>query len=637
MKKSYSKSIILLAFTCLSLLAKADNLKQSYFKLSTSNGLIISVYNSKANHIDYAYPHIFARIDSGKYVHPFVGNITLKGTKEQPASASYLKNSHIIKTSYKSGYDVYYFASFTRQDKVFYAVIRGTKAQLDKLSFDAETGEGKIVSGLERIENPMEDLPCRIHGNTLNAIFSRPYKGNVWEKYVLYSFTDSLHTNSDILNQTVRDLKANKQSLLDVELTYMRNCIAKAHYPKGITLAERNVIEQSVSLFKMSQVSDKEIYPYSHGQIMASLRPGLWHLAWVRDGSYAIEAMTRLGMYEEARKGLEFMLKAPSNRFKHYIYRDGEDYGPGVDYQISLTSYHGNGHEDCDFNEFGPNIEFDNYGLFLTAYCDYIQHSGDEQFFRKWHDTISHLVGDVILHIRSGNGMVKADSGPWEHHLEMVKQYTFTSGVNARGLELFANLQKQYGFSSEKFEKGAKELKEAIVRNTLIENRYFKGNSNDTQTTEKEYWDGGTFEIFANGLFPDKHLFESHLEAYSPILRIKGARDGYIRLESADPYENQEWVFVDLRIAQAHALLGNKARSYPIISYMTRQATLNNNQLPEMISNEEQMKKVTPNYYQSDLWCNCVRQTDGQFIGMIPMIGYGSAAYILALCSYYEH
>jgi hypothetical protein len=82
--------------------------------------------------------------------------------------------------------------------------------------------------------------------------------------------------------------------------------------------------------------------------------------------------MTRLGMYAEARKGLEFMLKAPSDRFKHYIYRDGKDYGPGVDYQISLTRYFGNGKEECDYNEAGPNIEYDDFGLFLIAFSDYV-------------------------------------------------------------------------------------------------------------------------------------------------------------------------------------------------------------------------------------------------------------------------
>jgi hypothetical protein len=93
--------------------------------------------------------------------------------------------------------------------------------------------------------------------------------------------------------------------------------------------------------------------------------------------------MTRLGMYSEARKGLEFMLKARSGKYKHYIYTDGKDYGPGVDYQISLTRYFGNGKEESDFNEFGPNIEFDDFGLFLCAFSDYVMLSDDSVFSKS--------------------------------------------------------------------------------------------------------------------------------------------------------------------------------------------------------------------------------------------------------------
>lgn len=133
----------------------------------------------------------------------------------------------------------------------------------------------------------------------------------------------------------------------------------------------------------MSQVADNEIFPYSHGQIMASLRPGLWHIAWVRDGSYAIQAMTKLGMFTEAKKGLEFMLKAHSGHLKHYIYTNGKDYGPGVDYQVSLTRYFGNGEEVCDANDFGPNIEYDDFGLFMCAFTDYVNCSKDSSFYKN--------------------------------------------------------------------------------------------------------------------------------------------------------------------------------------------------------------------------------------------------------------
>lgn len=607
----------------------------SYFKLTTSNGLIVAVYNAKENRIDYAYPHIFANYDSGLYVHPFIGNIKLSGS-DRPSKTGYLRNTHIITTQY-DGFTVNYFTSFTNHDKIFYIVIRGEKQKIEKLTFMAETGKGKAVSGITLVENPLEDLPIHITGNILTGNVIRKYNKDIYEKYFLYSFTDSLHTDTDIIGKALARLTRTNKSLLDAEVNYMQKLFSTCTIPANITVKERNVVEQSISILKMSQVSDYEIFPDSHGQILASLRPGLWHTAWVRDGSYAIQAMTRLGMYSEAKKGLEFMLKAPSNRFKNYVYKDGKDYGPGVDYQISLTRYFGNGKEECDYNEFGPNIEYDDYGLFLIAYCDYISRSKDSDFYKKWESVVSKKLADVIIHCMDANALIKADSGPWEHHLETTKQYTFTSGVCSRGLELFSQLQQQYGFTADKYKLAAEKIKQAILSNMLCDNRFLKGNVNDkSMAASKEFYDAGVYEVFANGLFKEKPLFLSHMEEYDKALRIKGSRPGYIRLSSADPYENQEWVFINLRIALARLIFGQKDIAFQMLDYVTNQAALNYNTIPEMYSNKLQMDKVTENFMSSNIWCNCIRDTDGAYIGTIPMVGYGSGVYILTLFEYYD-
>jgi hypothetical protein len=47
------------------------------------------------------------------------------------------------------------------------------------------------------------------------------------------------------------------------------------------------------------------------------------------------------------------------------------------------------------------------------------------------------------------------------------------------------------------------------------------------------------------------------------------------------------------------------------------------------------MDKVTDNFRQNDIWCNCIRSKDDQYIGTVPMVGYGSATYILSLFAYY--
>jgi hypothetical protein len=611
----------------------ADGISQSYFKLTTSNGMIVAVYNAKENRIDDVYPHIFACYDSGNYVHPFVGNIKLKSA-ETPVQVRYLENTHVIAVQYKE-FSVYYFASFTTSEPVFYIVARGKKEKIEGLGFDAETGEGKPVSGITLLENHLQDLPILIKGKALTGVFMRRYNGDIYEKYFLYSLTDSLHTDAGVVTSVIKKLSMAKNSLLDQEVSWMKLFFSTCIIPHELSEKERNIAEQSISILKMSQVSDAEVLPNSHGQIMASLRPGLWHVAWVRDGSYAIQAMTRLGMYDEARKGLEFMLKANAGKYKHYVYTDGKDYGPGVDYQVSLTRYFGNGDEESDYNEYGPNIEFDDFGLFMCAFSDYINYSHDSAFYMKWNDVMCTKVADATVSCIDTNSLIREDSGPWEHHLQMPRQYTFTSGVCARGLEMFAVLQKQYGLPYAKYEAAAERIRQGILSHMLCDGKYIKGNANDKLKTDREYFDAGVYEIFANGLMRDKSLFTSHMAECDNYLRIKGERPGYIRLNTFDPYENQEWVFINLRIALACQLFGQKEEAAKLLNYVTDQAAENYNTIPEMFSNKLQMDKVPADYYFWNIWCNCIRNKDGQYIGTIPMVGYGSGAYIIALYDYY--
>ena len=629
-------SITLFFLFCVAQLTAQKSAKPepSYFKLSTSNGLIVAVYNIKENRIDNVYPHIFANYDSGNYVYPFAGNIVLDNN-EKPAKTGYLSNTHIITAEY-NGYTINYFSSFTKSDKIFYIVARGEKQKVEDLSFKAETERGKPVSGITLLENHLQDLPIHIAGNILTGTVLRKYNEKLFEKYFLYSFTDSLHTDADVVNKAIAQISKAKTSLLNDELGFMQKLFKSCIIPQNLSAKEKKVVRQSISILKMSQVADNEIFLYSHGQIVASLRPGLWHVAWVRDGSFAIQAMTRLGMYTEAKKGLEFMLKAKSGRYKHYWYKDGKDYGPGVDYQISLTRYFGNGTEECDYNEFGPNIEYDDFGLFLSAFCDYAARSKDIAFYKKWNELMCTKVADATVSCIDSNSLIKQDSGPWEHHLEMPRQYTFTSGVCARGLEQFALLQKQFHLPYTKYKLAAEKLKQGILKHMLCDKRYIKGNVNDENKTDHEYYDAGVYEIFANGLMHDKKLFLSHMEEYDKALRIKGTRPGYIRLISADPYENQEWVFINLRIAQAHLLFGQKKEAFQLLNFVTGQAVVNNNTVPEMYSNKLQMEKVTASFLNNNIWCNCIRDKGDQYIGTIPMVGYGSAAYIITLYAYYN-
>ena len=151
------------------------------------------------------------------------------------------------------------------------------------------------------------------------------------------------------------------------------------------------------------------------------------------------------------------------------------------------------------------------------------------------------------------------------------------------------------------------------MKNNCVDGKYFKGNVKDVNAGDRYYYDGATFELFANGVINNKAIFETHMKEYDKILRAShNPQKGYIRFNSNDSYENQEWPFAGLRVAVAQNNFGNKKEAKKLIDRVTFLAGKNYNLIPEIISNDLEMYK-----------------------GAIPMVGYGSGAYLLALLNYY--
>ena len=127
--------------------------------------------------------------------------------------------------------------------------------------------------------------------------------------------------------------------------------------PAGLSSDERTLYLQQLAVLRMAQSREPDDAGASYlpfGQITAAVRPGHWDIAWVRDGCYAIAALSRAGYSDEARAGLEFMLRAEAGRFQQYV---------GHPYRISVVRYLGRGKEESDTDQNGPNVEFDGFGL----------------------------------------------------------------------------------------------------------------------------------------------------------------------------------------------------------------------------------------------------------------------------------
>ena len=562
--------------------------KKSFYQLVTSNGLIEAVYDVRRAHIENISPFIFKAYDSANYVNPYFRMVSVN-TNSKPLNTSYKDNTHVITVKYPE-VEVNYFASFTNEDKVFYIDINGQRSKVDGCTIKYLLQKTKVLID--------------------SAEFKRP--NDRAEKYFLLSFTDSLQTENQIVEKAKAKLIANNGTLLNDEIKFMKKVFARAKMPKGISAKQRAVLEQSISVLKMAQIPQQGVFEKSHGQILASLPPGSWNIGWVRDGCYSTLGLSRLGLFDEARRVLSFMLHTESSHYVHYVFKDGKDYGVGVPYQISVCRYFGDGIEESDYNDEGPNIELDGFGLSLTALCDYVHRSGDTAFFKNNYELLASKVADPIIHCIDTNNVIRIDSGPWERHLP-GKQFAYTSIACAAGLRDFAELSSQLKVGdSEKYNKAYERILSGIRNELVVDNRFIKGNVEATDSNAYDYFDGGTFEAFGFGLFRDKNFFHSQMDEYQRILGVKGGIHGFSRINKGDWYETAEWILLDLRAASAMHKFGDQKGARKLVNWVTDQAALNYNLIPELYNRKT-------SFYD----------------GAVPMIGFGAGAYAVALWDAY--
>jgi len=562
--------------------------KKSFYQLVTSNGPIAAVYNERRAEVEEVLPDIFQAYDSANYVEPFLRKIAIT-TKSRPIKTFYKDNTHVITVMYPNLH-VNYFAPFTTEEKVFYVVISGPQANVAQCSITYEKQKTDVLVD--------------------SVLFKRSHDRA--EKYFMLSFVDSLQTNRDIVREAKAQLIADNGHLLQDELEFMKKVFARSKMPKGISMKQHALLEQSISVLKMAQVPPQEIFPKSAGQILASLPPGGWNIAWVRDGCYSILGLNRLGLFDEARSALSFMLNAESDHYVH-IYKDGKDYGVGMPYQISVCRYFGIGKEESDYRENGPNIELDGLGLSLIALCDYLQRSGDSAFFKQNYPELATKIADVIIHCIDTNNLIRRDSGPWERHLP-GKQFAYTSIACAAGLRDFAALSSRLNIGdSEKYRRAYERLLDGICKNLVVNKEYIKGNAAASDSNKYDYYDGGTFEAFSLGLFPDTAFFHSQLREYSRVLGVTGGIHGFSRINKGDWYETAEWILLDLRVASAMCRYGDREGARKLVNWITDQAELNFNLIPELYN-----KKTS--FYD----------------GAVPMVGFGAGVYAIALSDAYK-
>lgn len=369
--------------------------------------------------------------------------------------------------------------------------------------------------------------------------------------------------------------------------------------PSGAAPLEAAAFDQAQAVLRMAQVraSGKP-----DGQILASIAPGQWNIAWVRDMAYATVALARLGHVEEAKRAIRFQLAASASKYQDYV---------GKPYAISVVRYFGNGDEESDTDANGPNIEFDGFGLFLWALAETAQAAKDPSFVAEVLPRSETEVGDVLVSLQeTATGLVSKDSSIWEVHWNGKEEhFAYTSLTAAKGLCALASLVESSGGDAslaKTYRDAGKRARDAVLAYMRAPSGAI-AQSAEALARGKDFLDAAAVEAVNLGLVhAHGKTATATLDAMRAALVPPSGR-GFFRNQKGGWYDSQEWIFVDLRTAHAMDAAGS-ADAAPLLAWNVAQASENFGLFAELHD------RVTADYR-----------------GEVPMVGFGAGAFALTL------
>jgi GH15 family glucan-1,4-alpha-glucosidase len=398
--------------------------------------------------------------------------------------------------------------------------------------------------------------------------------------------------------------------VLQAETAASQAFVASSTIPLGLSGDERALFGHSLAYLRAAQVTTTgtALDDKPQGQIVASLPPGEWNITWVRDASYATEALLDANKLDEANASLRFFLDGDAGSFAQgYV---------GRDYLVSVVRYEGGGREQSDSNASGPNIEWDDFGLFLHAFA----HAMDSGVSFSSTDiaNVKSGVADVLLSlVDPATGLPVADSSIWETHWDPSsqspgrRQYAYSSACASAGLRAFADALGSSDADAASYRATADALASAITSHLVDGNHVLAGNVAELQSGAG-YIDAAAVEAaFNKDVISDSAIVNASLGAMSALK--SPTTPGYYRNDDGGSYDSSEWLVVDLWLSRAFRRAGNVDEANRLLDHVTSVGVANLGQVPELL--------------HTDASTGVVNTADGA----IPMMGFGAGAYIEAL------
>lgn len=384
---------------------------------------------------------------------------------------------------------------------------------------------------------------------------------------------------------------------------------------------ERHLWRQSEVMLRIAQSREPNREGrYGNGLIVAALPDGVYFTPWVRDMAWSTVALARMGHREEARAAvLAYFNARPTGKMRAET--------AGADYQISVVRYWGDGAEEPFFTEEGAtNIEFDDWGEALWVLGNYLRRFNDPALLQTstfrgtvYESARDYIVKPLLANIEPfGPGLiVNADTSIWEEHQKDKKHFAFSTAAAIFGLREFAEVAQRAGDEKtraevlEKVGQLQKGFDAAFIRGGHLHGTLEEGVKNDI--------DGALIPIINFGIVTDPAIIRDTV-ARMELLRV--ASGGYRRVRGTytDPaifeywYEQEEFVFVDLALAELERRMGRKADAAAMLARVVDKAAADHDIIPEMYV-------AVP--------CKLFPGKVGDPTGALPMVGYGAGAYIL--------
>lgn len=581
----------------------------------------------------FAHPYSFVRPDSGDPLGEgvrtanFIARVGLSSTPVRDGVASYEEDSQVLHIRSRSG-DGYVYMPFGMQRPVLVASWHAALGKAVPSGFSVEwkhpvksirkvraAGAEMRLLKFEGVEESLLLIPlCARRGNATDQPLS------VCAAWALVSLENEYEWRQAAHEFAAWHAGLAPRALAEREIAQVEAWRVKpaVHFKSE---SERHLWRQSEILLRMAQCREpNRANRHGNGLIVASLPDGEWFTPWVRDMAYATLAFARMGHRAEARAALLAYFNAqPTGKLREQT--------ANADYQISVVRYFGDGAEEPFFTmEGSTNIEFDDWGMALYVLGEYMRQFNDAAFlqtstyrgplYASARDFVARPLIRNLETYRDGK-IVAADTSIWEERQKDKKHFAFTTASAIAGLRNFAALAGREGDASTQrevlkqaalLEKG---FSSAFIRNGTLHGTLEEGVKNDI--------DGALLPIINLGVVDDQNAVQSTVDRME---LLKVASGGYKRVRGTytDPaifefwYEKQEFVFVDLSLAEVYRRMGRTAEADAILQRIVQKAAADHNLIPEMYVAED---------------CKLFHGALGDPTGALPMAGYGAGAYIL--------